>query len=30
VCITPLGVPAEWPETPPKKNIEELVVHETF
>ena len=30
VCITPVGVPAEWPETPPKKNLEELVVRETL
>jgi nitroreductase len=25
VCITPLGVPAEWPATPPKKNLEEMI-----
>ncbi len=30
VCITPVGVPAEWPETPPKKSLEELVVQETL
>ena len=30
VCITPVGVPAEWPETPPKKSLEELIVHETL
>jgi len=30
ICITPVGVPDEWPESPPKKSLEELVVHETF
>jgi nitroreductase len=30
VCITPLGIPAEWPETPPKKNLEKFIVYEKF
>lgn len=30
VCITPVGVPDEWPETPPKKDVKELVVHNQF
>lgn len=30
VCVTPVGVPAEWPETPPKKSLDELVVRETL
>ena len=30
ICITPIGVPTEWPESPPKKNLEEFVVHEKF
>ena len=30
VCITPVGVPAEWPETPAKKKLEELVVYDSF
>lgn len=28
ICITPIGVPDAWPETPPKKNLEEVVVYE--
>lgn len=28
VCITPLGVPAEWPATPPKKDLNELISFE--
>jgi nitroreductase len=30
VCITPLGIPDEWPETPPKKNLEEFIIREKF
>jgi nitroreductase len=30
VCITPLGVPVEWPKTPQKKSLEEFVVKEKF
>lgn len=30
ICITPLGVPEEWPETPSKKGLNTLVVHEPF
>ena len=30
VCITPVGVPDEWPDTPPKKDVKELVVHNQF
>ena len=29
-CVIPLGVPEEWPDTPPKKKFEELVVNEAF
>jgi nitroreductase len=25
VCITPLGVPVEWPAKPPKKNLDEMI-----
>ena len=25
VCITPLGVPFEWPATPPKKDLKEMI-----
>ena len=30
VCITPLGVPFEWPDSPPKKNLEEFILYENF
>lgn len=30
VCITPIGIPYDWPETPEKKALENLIVHETF
>jgi nitroreductase len=30
ICITPVGVPERWPETPPKKSLDELVVYEMF
>jgi nitroreductase len=30
VCITPIGVPDEWPESPEKKALENLIVHDTF
>jgi len=30
ICFTPLGVPEEWPEAPPKKKLEELVIIESF
>jgi nitroreductase len=30
VCITPLGVPVVWPETPTKKDLDEFVVFERF
>ena len=26
VCITPLGVPLEWPASPPKKKLEEFIL----
>jgi nitroreductase len=28
VCITPLGVPVEWPVTPEKKKLEEMISYE--
>jgi len=28
VCITPVGVPVEWPDSPPKKKLEEMVSYE--
>ena len=30
VCITPIGVPDAWPESKPKKKLEEIVVNESF
>jgi len=30
VCITPLGVPAEWPQSPPKKKLEDFILNEKF
>jgi nitroreductase len=30
VCITPIGVPDTWPETPPKKDLEEVIVTDKF
>ena len=28
VCITPLGVPVDWPNTPEKKKLEEMISYE--
>jgi nitroreductase/ketosteroid isomerase-like protein len=30
ICFTPIGVPEEWPEAPPKKSLEDIVVFEKF
>jgi nitroreductase len=30
VCITPVGVPVEWPETPDKKPLDEFIVRDRF
>ena len=30
ICITPVGVPESWPESPAKKSLDELVVYEMF
>jgi len=30
ICFTPIGVPYEWPDTPPKKSLDELVIFERF
>lgn len=30
VCITPIGIPDEWPDAPVKKGIEEVVVYDRF
>jgi nitroreductase len=28
VCITPLGIPSEWPATPVKKKLDEFIIYE--
>jgi len=30
VCFTPIGSPIEWPDTPPKKQYESFIVHNSF
>ena len=30
VCFTPLGIPVRWPEMPPKKELNEFIVRESF
>jgi len=30
VCFTPIGMPVEWPETPPKKDYESFIVNNSF
>jgi nitroreductase len=30
VCITPLGIPVEWPATPEKKKLDDLILYEHF
>jgi len=30
ICFTPIGIPEEWPETPSKKKLENLVVFDSF
>ncbi|UCE41389.1 MAG: nitroreductase family protein [Candidatus Aminicenantes bacterium] len=30
VCITPIGIPDKWPETPPKKDLKEAIVYDRF
>jgi nitroreductase len=30
VCITPIGVPEAWPESPEKKDLDEFMVHDRF
>jgi hypothetical protein len=30
VCITPIGVPSEWPKVPAKKELSEFIVYEGF
>jgi len=30
ICFTPIGIPEEWPECPRKKELEELIIFESF
>ncbi|MGD2246675.1 MAG: nitroreductase family protein [Candidatus Aminicenantes bacterium] len=30
ICFTPIGVPLEWPKTPSKKNLDDVVIFEKF
>lgn len=30
VCITPVGIPDQWPEAPPKKELKEAIVIDKF
>jgi len=30
VCITPIGIPDKWPDTPPKKDLKEAIVYNKF
>jgi len=30
ICFTPIGVPENWPETPSKKDLEEVIIFESF
>jgi 5,6-dimethylbenzimidazole synthase len=30
VCITPIGVPVQWPEKPEKKELAEMVIYDSF
>ena len=30
ICVTPIGVPDEWPPMPPKKELKETVVYDSF
>ncbi len=30
ICITPVGVPEEWPDTPLKKDLSEFIIYDKF
>jgi nitroreductase len=30
ICFTPIGIPYEWPDTPSKKKLNDLVIFESF
>lgn len=30
ICFTPIGIPESWPDAPPKKSLEEMIIFESF
>ncbi len=30
ICFTPIGIPEEWPDTPPKKDLMDMIQYESF
>jgi nitroreductase/ketosteroid isomerase-like protein len=30
ICLTPIGIPEKWPETPSKKELESMVIFDSF
>ncbi len=30
ICATPIGIPREWPQMPPKKELDEFIIQESF
>jgi len=30
ICFTPIGIPYEWPQTPPKKRLDDFIIFESF
>ncbi len=30
ICFTPIGVPSEWPKTPSKKSLDDVVIFDKF
>jgi nitroreductase len=30
ICFTPIGVPESWPDMPPKKDLKEFIVYDSF
>jgi nitroreductase/ketosteroid isomerase-like protein len=30
ICVTPIGIPESWPTAPPKKELKDIVIYESF
>ena len=30
ICATPIGIPKQWPQIPPKKDLNEFIIYENF